>query len=451
MHRLSQNMYLRLMKAWNWFMMTLLFDICFWYCIRTQANPEHTLRRILMVTVVYLYLYFTFAKIYDAFLLTITRVSEIVFSQLLSYLIADVIGYIVICIILVTVAPILPFILLLASQFVFSVAWAFLCNRCYFLRYPPKRTAVIYDMREDLDKLLEEYGMTRKYQLDLVMTTEECLRDLDILSDMEVVFLSGVHSSERNVILKYCINHYIMAYMIPRVGDLLMSSAKPVHMLHLPIYRVTHYDPSPFYLFFKRSFDLCVSGLALIILSPVFLVTAIAIKATDGGPVFYKQERMTKDGKKFMIHKFRSMRVDAEKDGVARLSTGSNDDRITPVGHIIRKFRIDELPQLIDILKGDLSVVGPRPEREAIALEYEKEIPEFRLRLQCKAGLTGYAQVYGKYNSTPYDKLQMDLMYIANPSIWEDIRICFATVKILFIPESTEGVAEGATNALGKK
>ena len=191
--------------------------------------------------------------------------------------------------------------------------------------------------------------------------------------------------------------------------------------------------------------------MALIVLSPFMLVTAIAIKATDKGPVFYKQVRLTKNGKKFEILKFRSMRVDAEKDGVARLSTGENDDRITSVGRIIRKFRIDELPQLINILKGDLSICGPRPERPEIAEEYCKEIPEFALRLQVKAGLTGYAQVYGKYNSTPYDKLEMDLMYIAHPSIFEDFKIMLATIKILFVAESTEGVEEGSQTALQKK
>ena len=191
--------------------------------------------------------------------------------------------------------------------------------------------------------------------------------------------------------------------------------------------------------------------MALIVLSPFMLVTAIAIKATDKGPVFYKQVRLTKNGKKFEILKFRSMRVDAEKDGVARLSTGENDDRITSVGRIIRKFRIDELPQLINILKGDLSICGPRPERPEIAEEYCKEIPEFALRLQVKAGLTGCAQVYGKYNSTPYDKLEMDLMYIAHPSIFEDFKIMLATIKILFVAESTEGVEEGSQTALQKK
>ena len=149
--------------------------------------------------------------------------------------------------------------------------------------------------------------------------------------------------------------------------------------------------------------------------------------------------------------KFRSMRMDAEKDGVARLSTGDKDDRITKVGHFIRGCRLDELPQLINILKGEMSIVGPRPERPEIAAEYMKELPEFSLRLQAKPGLTGYAQVYGKYNTTPYDKLLMDLMYIGKPSLAEDIKICFATVKILFMPESAEGVKEGQKTAMGER
>ena len=185
----------------------------------------------------------------------------------------------------------------------------------------------------------------------------------------------------------------------------------------------------------------------MLVFSPVMLVVGIAIKATDGGPAFYKQCRLTKDGKKFDVLKFRSMRVDAEKDGVARLSTGEKDDRITPIGRFIRKCRLDELPQLINIFKGEMTIVGPRPERPEIAAQYEKDLPEFALRLQAKAGLTGYAQVYGKYNTTPYDKLQMDLMYIANPSFTEDLKIMFATVKILFVPDSTEGVAQGQTTA----
>ena len=171
------------------------------------------------------------------------------------------------------------------------------------------------------------------------------------------------------------------------------------------------------------------------------------IKAYDHGPAFYKQVRLTKDGRRFEILKFRSMRIDAEKDGVARLAA-TDDDRITPVGKIIRAIRFDELPQIFNILKGDMSIVGPRPERPEIAAQYEEEMPAFSLRLQVKAGLTGTAQVYGKYNTEPKDKLKMDLMYINDMSLKEDLKLIFATVKILFMPESTEGVSEGQTTAM---
>ena len=156
--------------------------------------------------------------------------------------------------------------------------------------------------------------------------------------------------------------------------------------------------------------------------------------------------RLTQNGKEFKVLKFRSMIQNAEKDGVARLAS-DNDDRITPIGKVIRMLRLDELPQLFNILKGDMSFVGPRPERPEIAHQYETEMPEFALRLQVKAGLTGYAQVYGKYNTPPYDKVQMDLMYIANQSILEDFRLMLMTFKILFIPSSTEGVEQNQTTA----
>ena len=185
----------------------------------------------------------------------------------------------------------------------------------------------------------------------------------------------------------------------------------------------------------------------LVVASPIMLITALCIKMYDHGPVFFKQKRLTIDGKEFYVYKFRSMITDAEKDGVARLAT-QNDSRITPVGKVIRATRIDELPQLINIFKGDMSVVGPRPERPEIAKEYEEQIPEFSYRLRVKAGLTGYAQIYGKYNTTAYDKLKMDLMYIESYSILEDLKLILATFKIIFTKESTEGVEDGKTISL---
>ena len=168
------------------------------------------------------------------------------------------------------------------------------------------------------------------------------------------------------------------------------------------------------------------------------LFAALAVKLYDRGPVFYKQKRLTLNGKEFYVYKFRSMVVNAENHG-AQLA-GKHDSRVTPVGSVLRKSRFDELPQLFNILKGDMSFVGPRPERPEFCARYEKTMPEFRYRLKVKAGLTGYAQVMGKYNTTPYDKLKLDLMYIENQSFLLDLKILFLTVKTVFAPEAAEGV-----------
>ena len=389
-----------------------------------------------------------FCRTYDAFKVPVSRVTELLSGQALSLVITDVLVYLIMVLLMHRFPNPLPLIAVLIAQTILAGLWSAIVKKWYFKRCPAEKTAVIYEEIPGLEELVEVYDLTSKFDVQRVVTVDEYRHNPNVLDGMETVFISGVHSHDRNTILKDCIADGMDAYVLPRIGDTLMRGAKPAHLFHLPILQVESYHPSVFYLAAKRIFDIVVSGLALVVLSPLFLVVSIAIKRVDGGPVFYKQKRLTKGGKVFEIHKFRSMRVDAEKDGVARLSTGVNDDRITPVGRVIRKYRIDELPQLIDILKGHLSVVGPRPERPEIAEQYCRDIPEFELRLQAKAGLTGYAQVYGKYNSTPYEKLQMDLMYISKPSFFEDLRLCFATVKILFEAESTEGIAEGKTTAM---
>ena len=439
---------LRLIKLLNICLMVVPFLFVYnYYYGRILSTPYYT-KGDIVIAAIYLILYYVFGKTYEAFLISHTKLSDIVVSQTLSTLLTNCIIYMIFFLLIKKIPNPLPLLLVWITQMVISLAWSAIARVIYFKWFPAMRSIIVYDMRQGMESLVSEYGLNKKFDIVKTASVAECLDDMSMLEDMEVVFLSGVHSRDRNIILKYCLYHNKTVYMIPRVGDVIMSSAKVMHMFHLPIMRVARYNPNPIYLVGKRLFDIVVSLIALILLSPVFLITAICIKVTDGGPVFYKQERLTKNGKSFMIHKFRSMRVDAEKDGVARLSTGENDDRITPVGRFIRKCRIDELPQMIDILSGNLSVVGPRPERPEIAEEYMKEMPEFQLRLQCKAGLTGLAQVYGKYNTTPYDKLQMDLLYIAHPSLIEDLRICFATIKILFMPESTEGIAEGQTTAM---
>lgn len=446
-----KRLLIRLIKILNVVLITLPFAIAWWGFYADRIYAPYYAKGNYVVVALFVVLYLIFSRVYDAFLISLSHISELIYSQGLSAFIADALMYIVICLLTKYLPAVLPMVLLFAAQVLLSAAWSIFAHKWYFKHHKPKKTAVIYDQREGLESLLNEYGLDKKFEVVHIANVENCIENnMQKLKGLEAVFLCGIHSHERNIILKYCIENDVQVYVIPRIGDIIMSGAKQMHMLHLPLLRVNRYAPTAEYRWAKRIFDIVVCGIALIVISPIMLITAIAIKLTDGGPVFYKQCRLTQNGKKFDVLKFRSMRVDAEKDGVARLSTGDKDNRVTAVGKFIRKVRIDELPQLINIIKGDMSIVGPRPERPEIAAQYEKELPEFALRLQAKAGLTGYAQVYGKYNTTPYDKLQMDLMYIAKPSFVEDLRIIFATIKIILVPESTEGVAEGQTTASGK-
>ena len=452
MTRFKHDLILRIIKTLDAVLMTVPFALCWYsYYAKHIASPFYAKGDYLVVALFFV-LFIIFGRVYDAFLMSMQRISEIVYAQFLAAAVSDFIMYIVIWLLSKHLPNILPGVAALIGQVILAAVWAYNAHHAYFKISPPQATAVIYDTRQGTEKLIGKYGLDSKYKVVLTATADECIANLAMLDGVSTVFMSGIHSHDRNVILKYCVENNIGTFVIPRIGDTIMSGAYPMHMFHLPMLKVGRYHPQPEYLFIKRLLDIVISAVALVVLSPIFLITAIVIKATDHGPVFYKQIRLTKDGKEFGILKFRSMRVDAEKDGVARLSSGDHDDRITPVGKVIRACRIDELPQLLNILRGELSIVGPRPERPEIAAQYCEEMPEFSLRLQAKAGLTGYAQIYGKYNTTPYDKLVMDLMYIAHPSIVEDLKIMFATVKILFMPESTEGVSEGQTTAMsGKK
>ena len=444
MESVAYRTVVRGVKLLNPALMTAAAVACWQLCYAVPGAANTTG---LLIGVVFFVLYMTYGRIYESFLLSLVRITELVYSQALALLMSDGVFYVVLCLMERRLVTLLPLMGLFAAQLVLSVIWSVCAHRWYFAVFPAKRTAVIHDCGRDVGELIHTYELTKKFDVQRTVDVEECLSgNFAVLDGMQTVFLCGISSHNRNLILKQCVERGIAVYVMPRIGDIIMAGAKQMHLFHLPFLRVSRYDPAPEYLLFKRLFDIAVSACALILLSPVMLVVAIAIRR-DGGPAFYRQCRLTKNGRRFDVLKFRSMRVDAEKDGVARLAT-EKDERITPVGHFIRKCRIDELPQLINILKGDMSIVGPRPERPEIAAQYEQALPEFSLRLQAKAGLTGYAQVYGKYNTTPYDKLQMDLMYIAHPSFWEDLRIIFATIKILFLPESTEGVAQGQENAM---
>lgn len=430
-------------KMVNIVLLMIPFVICWTLYYEPRTTTVGSKQVSVLVMIIFFLICYYFGQRLDCFRVSILQIRDVIFGEVLATMITDIIMYILIWMLSIHLPNLIPGLITWGGQCVIGVIWAYVMHQSYFSTHPPLRTIVIYDERMGMENLIHTYGLEKRFNIKTVYPVESIMDKLEVMEEFDAAFLCGIHSRERNIILKHCISHKIKLFMIPRIADVMMRGSEQIHMLHLPILKTQRYKPSIEYQIIKRTMDIVVSGIATIVLSPLFLITAIAVKS-DGGPAFYKQKRLTKDGKVFEILKFRSMRVDAEKYSGAVLSAGENDPRITKVGRIIRACRLDELPQLLNILKGDMSLVGPRPERPELQKEIEKEVPEFGLRLQAKAGLTGYAQVYGKYNTntTFYDKLLMDLMYISKPSILEDLTIMLATVKILTSKESTEGVGE---------
>lgn len=416
------------------------------YCTSCVSHADRT--QLITALLIYAVLFLFSIRTYSAYKIGMSRVHMLIYSQTLCNLIPAVLVYLVQILNAARLLTPLPLLAMLAVQFVLNCLWSYLIDKLYFLINKTKRTVIVYHSTDDLLRLEEINKHDKIFHLE--KTIPYCGEDihtlLSQLEGAEAVFVSGVDASVRNGITKYCVDEGILCYICPRVGDVLLMGAEHQELFSVPVFQIMRAVPQLEYMLIKRTIDIICSLAGIILLSPFMLITALAIKLYDHGPAIYKQIRLTKDGKEFKILKFRSMRVDAERDGIARLST-ENDDRITPVGKIIRAIRFDELPQLFNILKGDMTIVGPRPERPEIARQYEQQIPAFGLRLQVKAGLTGLAQVYGKYNTDPYDKLRMDLMYINRMSLLYDIQLMMATVKILFVKDSTSGIAEGQTTA----
>lgn len=343
---------------------------------------------------------------------------------------------------------VLPMAQLCLIDFVIVFIWALFMRYIYAIIYPPHQMLLIYGDRSPKDIADKLVKRGDKYQIkEMININEGEEKIIEKMKGFESVLVGDIPSHERNLFVKHCFENDIRCYSIPKLSDIMIRSADSIDLFDSPLMLYRNRGLSYLQSFIKRIMDIVISGLAIIILAIPMLIIAILIKS-DGGPVFYTQKRLTLGGREFDILKFRSMIVDSEAKG-ARLAT-ANDDRITPVGKVLRRTHFDELPQLFNILKGDMSIVGPRPERRDIADEYKKEIPEFDFRLKVKGGLTGYAQVYGQYNTTPYDKLKMDLTYIENYSVWLDIKLMILTVKILFWKEKSEGVDDSQTTALKK-
>ncbi len=427
-----------------------MFCYCldFYNSVYNQRGVGET--RFMIFVVLYSLVLWFLLRTYKAYDFGMAGSGMLIYSQTLANLISDGIFYIVFVIANSKLFNPLPLMCFFVVQVAVNIIWSSVVNRIYYRMRAPKKTVVLYRSEAQMLRLKDAYGRKRNFDVVKTVRIVDSSNWLDEIAGCEAVFLADLSLDMRNSILEYCMENAIQCYIAPCTGDIIMMGATHMDMFSVPVFAATRATPKVEYALIKRVIDIVLSFAGIIVLSPVMAITAIAIRLYDRGPALYKQVRLTKNGKQFKILKFRSMRVNAESDGVARLAT-DKDDRITPVGRIIRACRLDELPQLFNILKGDMSIVGPRPERPEIAAQYLEEFPAFNLRLQVQAGLTGLAQVYGRYNTEPADKLQMDLMYVNDMSMLQDFRLIMATIKILFIKESTHGTAEGQLTAMAKQ
>lgn len=393
-----------------------------------------------MMIFLYGVLLIVFMSTYGGFKVGYLKKGNLVYSQILAVIFTNVFTYLQISVLDKHFLNPLRLLKMTGQDFLVIIIWTLIYQWIYGKMFPPRKMLLISGNRSDYHLMEKINSREDKYEICKVINIESGIFFLqqEILN-YDGIIIGDIPSHERNLLLKYCFANSIRTYSVPKISDILLKSSVELNLFDSPLFLSRNEGLTVEQGFIKRFIDITGALAGIIISSPFFIIIALCIKLTDGGPVFFRQDRLTKADKVFSIYKFRTMIQNAEKDGVARLAS-EGDSRILPIGRLLRRTRLDELPQLFNILKGDMTLVGPRPERPELAEEILREIPEFSYRTKVKAGLTGYAQIYGKYNTTSYDKLKLDLTYIRNYSLVLDLKLIFMTPKIMFMKEATEGV-----------
>lgn len=381
-----------------------------------------------------------FMSIYGGFKVGYLKKGNLVYSQILAVIFTNIFTYMQIAVLDKHFLNPLQLIKMTVLDLLIIVIWTLVYQWFYRKIFPPRKMLLISGRRSDYHLAEKINSREDKYEICQTINIQQGIDFLqqEILK-YDGIIIGDIPSHERNMILKYCFANSIRTYNVPKISDILLKSSVELNLFDSPLFLSRNEGLTIEQLFIKRLVDIMGSLIGLVAAAPLFFIISFLIKITDKGPIIFKQARLTRDDKVFYIYKFRTMIQEAEKDGVARLAE-EGDSRILPIGHFLRRTRLDELPQLFNILIGDMSLVGPRPERPELLEEIFKDIPEFVYRTKVKAGLTGYAQIYGKYNTTAYDKLKLDLTYIRNYSLILDLKLIFMTPKIMFMKESTEGV-----------
>lgn len=433
-------------------MEALLIYIYVWFnYLNVMLDKAYLMKGNFLVLGVYAIIITYFISFFGGFKIGVNKKSNVIISQIIGLLISNSI-YLVVTVMMAGYMSYIPkFMFYYGCTFIVQAVavgiTSYLFMTLFYKVFPPYK---ILNIKGNHDNTLAmKFAMRNdKYIIAGEMSYNDDIKVIsEAVDSYDAVLINDVPSETRNKILKVCFAKGKRVYITPKISDIIMRSTDMLAVFDTPLVLANNSSLSITERIVKRAFDMFLSALGLIVLSPLMILVSLAIFLYDRGPVFYRQTRYTKNGKTFKILKFRSMIPNAEKDGVARLAA-DKDDRITPVGRFIRACRLDELPQFFNILAGDMSFVGPRPERPEIADEYVKELPEFAFRLKVKAGLTGYAQIFGKYNTTSYDKLKLDMIYVENCSLLMDLKLLLLTLKVIFIKESTEGLEEGQINAM---
>ena len=397
------------------------------------GNGKYVLAGVYFLLV--LVLFFAF----DGFKFGYLRRFDVLLSQWISLLIANFITYWQLCLIANQVISAVPILMLTLAGATIALLCVVFYNWLYHQLYVPKNMAMILGQDDAVTLKFKMETRPDKYHIGKLIPVDDGFESIcQQIVNYDAVIINDVPAQLRNDILKYCYRHKIRTYVTPKLSDIIVRGAPSITLFDTPLLLVKGSGLTPSQQLVKRIMDLVICLPIALVALPFMLLTALAIKLEDGGPVFYKQKRATLGNQEFEILKFRSMVENADQIGNQAGAT-THDSRITKVGRIIRATRIDELPQLLNILKGDMSIVGPRPERVEHMKDYGEKIPEFDFRTKVKGGLTGFAQIYGKYNTSPYDKLRLDLMYIENYSFLLDIKLILMTIRIMLSKDSTEG------------
>lgn len=428
-----------LLKYFLYFILMMIFIIL----LGKETAGLNSVTRTLGVTLItYVVVGTLFLHVYGGYNIGRKKSKPIIRSLFLATIGADLVTYLQVMVMRTTTTDVKAFrlesfsllVMIIALQFLVIYIFTYSGNWLYFRIHKPAKCLVITSSQQSLDVLTR--GLTKfKREYEVIKVLDYRSPEVrDYLKIVDTVFIYDVPNKRQARIMRRCYQHKVHVYFSPDLEDVMEFNARQYLLDDIFFYNKNVKTMNMEQRIAKRLMDIVLAIVGGLITSPIWIAAMIAIKWEDGGSIIFKQERATLNGRVFWLYKFRTM-----KEGAAIKSAKNRDERITKVGHILRRARIDEIPQLLNVLKGEMSVVGPRPEMIKNVKAYTKQIPEFEYRLRMKAGLTGYAQIEGKYNTLPKDKLIMDMMYMEQFSILRDLQLIFQTIIVLLKVDSTEG------------